>query len=417
MNALRKKSAILLGIIVAVAILAGFFVVPRGFGAQWAPWRLGLDLVGGAHLVYEVDLTDVKTGDRDSVVEGLRDVIERRVNLFGISEPQVFSAASGESRRLIVELAGIQDVGLAIKEIGETPFLIFAEVQEPIGAATSTLAEENFIRTDLTGRYIAGATLTFDQVTGTPQISLDFNDEGGKLFETLTEKNVGKQIAVFLDGTLITAPVVQEKITGGRAQITGTFTLDEAKLLVSRFNAGALPAPIALISQQTVGATLGADSLNKTLFAGAIGTALVILFMLLYYRLFGLFAAFALIIYIVLTLLVFKGLSITMTLSGIAGFILTIGMAVDANILIFERTKEELKKGLSRTTALEEGFKRAWLSIRDSNISTIITAVILYYFTTGFIKGFGLALLIGVVMSMFSAITVTRTMLRAFVKS
>jgi protein-export membrane protein, SecD/SecF family len=210
--------------------------------------------------------------------------------------------------------------------------------------------------------------------------------------------------------------VVQEKITGGRAQITGQFSLAEARDLVARFNAGALPAPITLVGQQTVGATLGIDSLQKTIFAGTIGTIIIMLFMLLYYRSLGLAAILALLIYIPLTLLVFKGVGVTMTLSGIAGIILSIGMAVDANILIFERMKEEIKKGMSRTLALEEGFKRAWLSIRDSNISTIITSVILYYFTTGFIKGFALALLIGVLVSMFSAITATRTILRVFVK-
>jgi protein-export membrane protein SecD len=412
---MRKKPLIPLVAILVIAVLAGFFVFPRGFGANIRPWRLGLDLVGGAHLTYEVDMTNVLDADRDSVLAGLRDVIERRVNLFGVSEPQVYSAKSGTSHRLIVELAGIQNVSEAIKEIGETPFLVFAEVNE--GISTSTPVEEAFTQSELTGRYIVGASLIFDQVTGVPQISLVFNDDGARIFEQLTEKNIGKQIAVFLDGALVTAPVVQEKITGGRAQITGQFSLNEARDIVSRFNAGALPAPIGLISQQTVGATLGSDSLQKTLFAGAVGTLIIMLFMVLYYRALGLAAVLALLIYIPITLLVFKGVGVTMTLSGIAGIILSIGMAVDANILIFERTKEEVKKGMNRTLALEEGFKRAWLSIRDSNISTIITSIILYYFTTGFIKGFGLALLIGVLMSMFSAITVTRTILRVFSKN
>ena len=411
---MRKKPIPVLVLILFVAVLAGIFVFPKGFGAHTRPWRLGLDLVGGAHLVYEADMSGVQDADRASVLSGLRDVIERRVNLFGVSEPQVFNAQSGDSYRLIVELAGVKDVNAAIKDIGETPFLIFAEVNGDL--ATTTLTADSFSPTELTGRYIVGASMVFDQVTGVPQISLVFNDEGSKLFEKLTEKNVGRPIAVFLDGELITAPLVQEKITGGKAQITGQFTLDEAKKLVSRFNAGALPAPIHLISQQTVGATLGNDSLQKTLFAGAIGTLIVMLFMLLYYRALGLSAVLALFIYIAFTLLVFKGVGVTMTLSGIAGIILSIGMAVDANILIFERTKEEMKKGMAKTSAVEEGFKRAWLSIMDSNFSTIITSVILYYFTSGFIKGFALALLIGVLISMFSAITVTRTILRVFMK-
>jgi len=243
---------------------------------------------------------------------------------------------------------------------------------------------------------------------------LEFNKEGGDIFEEITGRNIGNPVAIFLDGQLISAPVVQTKISGGSAVITGSFTQEEATELVQRFNAGALPAPITLITQQTVGATLGVDSLNKTLKAGAIGTILIALFMVIYYRGLGVYAVAALAIYVLLNLLVFKWLSITLTLAGIAGIILSIGMAVDANILIFERMREELKRGLSRSTAIEEGFKRAWLSIRDSNISTILTAAILFYFTSGFIKGFALALLIGVVISMFSAITVTRTMLRAF---
>ena len=211
-------------------------------------------------------------------------------------------------------------------------------------------------------------------------------------------------------------PVVQEKIAGGRAQISGSFTLETARQLVERFNAGALPSPINLINQQTIGADFGQDSLEKALLAGFLGTIAVIIFMIIYYRGFGVFASISLLMYIALTLAIFKIIPITLTLAGIAGLILSIGIAVDANILIFERTKEELKKGLSRKTAVEEGFNRAWTSIRDSNISTIITAIILYYFTSSFIKGFALALLIGVLVSMFSAITITRTFLRVFIK-
>ncbi|MEK7612390.1 MAG: protein translocase subunit SecD [Patescibacteria group bacterium] len=414
---MRSTSVWILVLIVIVTVVGGFFIYPSSFIGKVLPWRLGLDLVGGAHLAYEVDMSAVSEADRSTVLEGLRDVLEKRVNLFGVSEPQVVTARSGDSYRINVELAGIKDVEQAINEIGETPFLLFAEVKEVLPAEGETPGEDSFIPTELTGRYITSASVFFDQVTGKPQISLNFNDEGAKIFETLTERNVGKQIAVFLDGNLITAPVVQQKISGGQAQITGNFTPDEARLLVSRFNAGALPAPISLITQQTIGATLGADSLRKTLFAGALGTAFVALFMILYYRTFGVFAALALVIYVVLNLAVFKIFSITMTLAGIAGIVLSIGMAVDANILIFERTKEELKRGVSRLGAIEDGFKRAWLSIRDSNITTIITSVILYYFTTGFIKGFALALLIGVIISMFSAITITRAMMRSFIRN
>ena len=411
---MKSHNTSILVLVVLVSILAGFFVYPGNFGSKHLPWRLGLDLIGGSHLVYEVDMSGVDSSDRDFVVAGLRDVIEQRVNLFGVSEPQVVSSQAGDSYRLIVELAGIKEISEAIKEIGSTPLLDFREV---------VVAEENeeeqyvFIPTELTGRYVSSAQIDFDPTTGAPTVNIEFNDEGSKIFEELTAKNVGKPLAIFLDNNLIEMPNVSERISGGKAQISGGFTADTAKKLVERFNAGALPAPITLVSQQTVGASLGEESLDKAVFAGALGLLAVIVFMLLYYRSFGVFASFALLIYVLLTLAVFKvAPGFTMSLAGIAGFILSIGMAVDANILIFERTKEELKRGLSKISAIEEGFRRAWPSIRDSNISTIITSVILYYFTTSFIKGFALTLLIGVLVSMFSAITVTRSLMRAFIK-
>ncbi len=400
-------------IIVATAI-AALFVSPQLFDAHYKfrPWKLGLDLVGGSHLVYEIDMSAVQPADRASVANGLRDVIEKRVNLFGVSEPQVYASQSGASSRLVVELAGIKDITKAIEQIGATPSLYFGKKVEFEGEGGKKIPA--YQQTKLTGRYIKGAQLSFDATTNAPQISLSFNDEGAKIFGELTGELVGKPLAIFLDDKLISEPVVQEKITGGKAQITGRFTLAEAKQMVARFNAGALPAPIRLISQQTVGATLGADSLRKTLTAGLLGMALVIIFMVLYYHASGIIAAFALIIYTILTLAVFKLVGITMTLSGITGFILSIGMAVDANVLIFERSKEERRKGATKEIALEEGFRRAWPSVRDSNITTIITAFILYYLTTGFVKGFALTLLLGVIMSMFSAITVSRALLRSF---
>lgn len=403
----RRHPRIISFLIILLAIAAGVFVYPRYFGAKWRPWRLGLDLVGGSHLVYAVDLSKVASGDRDSVLGGIQDVITRRVNFFGVSEPQIFVAQAGEDAQLVVQLAGIKDVGEAIKAIGETPLLDFREV---VGNGTST----EFIPTNLTGRYVTGAQLTFDPTTGAPQVAISFNADGGTIFEELTGKNVGKPIAIFLDNALIEMPTVQQKISGGQALITGRFTIAEAKKLVERFNAGALPAPITLISQQTVSATLGADSLKKAVVAGIVGTLLVVLFMVFYYGRLGAYAAVALAIYIVFTLAIFKGISVTMTLAGFAGFVITIGMAVDANILIFARMREEERRGLTRGAALEEGFKRAWASIRDSNVSTILTAVILYYFTSSFIRGFALTLLLGVLVSMLTAITVTRTFLRAF---
>ncbi|OGY99606.1 MAG: protein-export membrane protein SecD [Candidatus Liptonbacteria bacterium RIFCSPLOWO2_01_FULL_52_25] len=406
---MRRHAASYLILIILIAVVAGIFVYPKWLGGKWRPWRLGLDLVGGSHLVYQVDLAAVPNQDRDSVVNGLRDVIERRVNLFGISEPQIFTAQSGENAQLVVELAGVKEISEAINLIGETPLLDF-RITEQNGTST------DFIPTNLTGRFVTSAQIDFDPTTNAPQVALTFNSEGAGIFERLTEENVGKVIGIFLDGNLIEAPTVQQKISGGQAVITGRFTIKQARELVERFNAGALPAPITLINQQTISSALGADSLQKVIVAGLIGTLLVIIFMIMYYRMLGLFAAFSLIIYIVLTLGLFKLVPITMSLAGIAGFILTIGMAVDANILIFERIKEERNRGLSKSSATEEGFRRAWASIRDSNTSTIITAVILYYFTSSFVRGFALTLLLGVLISLFSAITTTRLFLRVFSK-
>ena len=415
-----KRLIILLIAIVVLAISAGFFVYqplssPFDFLSKRMPWRLGLDLIGGTHLVYEVDFSGTADSDRQSVMEGLRDVMERRVNSFGGSEPQVGASKVGDSYRIIVELAGVKDPQEAVNQIGRTAFLDFREVIIGEKIEGQDEPKMNFIPTGLTGRYLTKAQIITSDL-GQPQAALNFNDEGKKLFEEITGKNIGKPLAIFLDNDLISSPRVNEKIIGGNAVITG-LDAEEAKNLVNLLNAGALPAPVNLVSQQLIGASLGEVSLKDAIYAGFIGTLLILIFMIFYYRGFGFFAAIALLIYIALTLAVFKIFSTTMTLAGIAGFILSIGMAVDANILIFERTKEEIKKGLSKLSAIEDGFRRAWPSIRDSNITTIISSVILYQFTTSFIKGFALALLIGVLVSMFSAITVTRTLLRVFIRN
>lgn len=436
----KTNSIVLLFLILFLAILAGLFAyqpfwtktvaqfhLPGFFNRDW---HLGLDLVGGSLLTYEIDLKQAPATERDSVVKGLRDVIEKRVNLFGVSEPQVYATESGELRRLVVELAGIKDVNQAIKTIGETPLLDFREVvKTQVDAAPKSEAllngENNesaeqdsiqFVPTILTGRFVKNAQLGFDSL-GKPVVNIGFNDEGAKIFENLTEKNVGRPLAIFLDNELIEIPTVREKISGGHAQISGNFTPESARLLVERFNAGALPAPINLISQQTIGASLGLDFLKKAIFSGYIAFVLVAGFMLIFYREFGLVSAASLSVYAVLTLAVFKFIPITMTLAGIAGFILSIGMAVDANVLVFARIKEELQRGLSKRAAMEEGFRRAWPSVRDSNATTIIISVILFYFTTSFIKGFALTLFIGILISMFAAITVSRIILRSFLGS
>ncbi|MEK7169384.1 MAG: protein translocase subunit SecD [Patescibacteria group bacterium] len=413
----KKRLVAVLILLVAVAAFAAVFSYEPLWQkiSSFRPWNFGLDLAGGSLLTYEVDLSKVGFADRDSVVSGLRDVIEKRVNLFGVSEPRVFVEKSGESTRLAVELAGIKDIDEAIKEIGATPFLDFREVIAPATGLLEASSTVQFIPTELNGRYVVSAQISFDSVTRQPQVDLTFSSAGAEIFADLTGKNVGKPLAIFLDNQLIEMPTVQQKITGGKAQISGNFTVDTARQLAERFNAGALPAPITLVNQRTVSPDFGKEAFDKAVFAGIVGTLAILLFMIIYYRGLGVFAAFALLMYVALTLAIFKIVPITMTLSGIAGFILSIGMAVDANILVFERTKEELKKGLSHYSAIEEGFRRAWTSIRDSNISTIITATVLYYSTSSFVRGFALTLLIGVLISMFSAITITRTMLRIFI--
>ncbi|OIO20554.1 MAG: protein-export membrane protein SecD [Candidatus Magasanikbacteria bacterium CG1_02_32_51] len=639
--------------IIALLFASSIFVAPQLFnkGIDWAnnnvhlglpriterDFRLGLDLQGGAHLVYEADVSNIPAGEEASAVEGVRDVIEKRINGIGVSEAQVQTAQVGKDRRIIVELPGVSDVEQAISMIGATPILEFKEIndappreltaeeQKQIDTfnvdakvkatdllkkikdginfedvakessedetsknnggylnyvntkypyaelfiwaqtvkegdisktlVTSTegfnilkrgterdgekevqashilicylgsqncnneqytkeealakaqeiynqanadnfeqLAKDNstdpsvaqnngdlgwfgtgqmipefekatfdaqkgqiigpvetafgyhviykkderntkeyeiwrilvktekatdilppqdpWKNTDLSGKNLKHSEVVSDQQTGAIQVALNFDDDGKDLFADITKRNVGKQVAIFLDNDIISAPNVQTAITDGRAVITGSFNLQDAKLLSQRLNAGALPVPVNLISQQTVGATLGAKSVQASLFAGIVGVLLVMIFMLIYYRLPGLLSVIALALYITLTLALFKLIGVTLSLAGIAGFIISIGMAIDANVLIFERLKEELISGKSLKAGVEEGFKRAWSSIRDSNISTLITCILLIWFGTSFVQGFAVTLGIGVLLSMFSAITVTRVLLR-----
>jgi protein-export membrane protein SecD len=542
-------------VIVLIALAAGFYDYPKiyndaaGAVSRWVklpsapqiPWKLGLDLLGGTHLVYEADMSNIGASERTDALAGVRDVIERRINAFGVSEPLVQTDMSGSHYRIIAELAGIKDVNQAIKMIGETPTLDFRE-EDPnavapvqvqaeetlemkafnetalkeandvlskalvkgadfsalakqysddpgskdnggdlgyfgkgmmvkefedavwklkVGQTTTSLVKTQYgyhiikktgdkmvegeeqvsashiliatqspevqanadastvgwKMTELTGKQLKHSQVVFDPQTGEPTVQLTWNSEGDKLFGEITEKNIGKPLGIFLDGQLISAPTVQNKITGGTAIISGSFTIDEAKTLARRLNAGALPVPISLVTQQTVDATLGAASLEKSLAAGLIGFLAVVIFMVLVYRLPGLLASFALAVYTALTLGAFKLLGVTMTLAGIAGFILSIGMAVDANVLIFERVKEELRHGRTIGDALSEGFKRAWNSIRDSNFSSLITCAILIWIGTSTVRGFAITLAIGILLSMFTAIIVTRNFLRATIGS
>lgn len=533
MSIRKKVWFTFLGIII-LTLLAALIDYPKGPDIKIGKIQkelkihLGLDLQGGAHLVYGADVSGISPQDRSAALESVRDVIERRVNAFGVSEPVVQTNRVGDSYRVVVELAGVFDIDEAIEMIGETPILEFKEqkgqpeiseeekkqieeyntqakekAQDILnkllkeesdfsqlvkeysedeltkdkegnlgfiseGRVLSEIEEkvkdlnpgqvypeviESFLgyhivkvtdkkdddlklahilikkkeesfsspfdlsqyqSTGLSGQHLKRAQVQFNSSTGAPEVGLEFNEEGKKLFAEITKRNVGKIVAIFLDGVPISLPRVNEPILNGKAVITGNFTLQEAKQLARRLNTGALPVPITLISQQTVGASLGKLSVQKSFLAGIIGLVLVVLFMISYYRFLGLIASAALGIYGLLILAIFKLWPIVLTLAGVAGFILSIGMAVDANVLIFERIKEELRSGKPLSMSIEDGFKRAWPSIRDSNVSSLITCLILIWFGTSLIKGFAITLGIGILVSMFSAITLTRNFLRIF---
>lgn len=421
------KVRIIAFVLLLAGVALGFFVYESQVNKESKlsnfPFKLGLDLSGGSHLVYRADVSEIGAKDVGSSMEALRDVIETRVNLFGVSEPLVQveggSFSGKEEHKLIVELPGVTNIQKAIELIGKTPLLEFKLLNEVAAAEqqktnATTTPSNLFISTGLTGRLLEKSQLEFESRTNEPIVSLVFNDEGSTLFAKVTKENVGKVLAIFLDGKIISSPVIRDEILSGKAQITGGFDPKEAKLLVRDLNYGALPVPIELISTQTIGASLGEEAKVAGVHAGLIAFLIIGLFLILWYRLPGLIAVCALVIYTALNLALFKLIPVTLTAAGIAGFILSIGMAVDANILIFERMKEELKNGKNLHDAINEGFARAWLSIRDSNLSSIITAIILFMFaSTSIIKGFALVFGIGVVVSMFTAITASRMFLKA----
>ncbi len=494
------------------------------------PYRLGLDLLGGAQLTYDADLSQIPLADQKSALDGTKDVIERRVNALGVSEPIVQTSNTGGKSRINVELAGVYDINSAIKMIGETPLLEFKE-ENPnatqlttdqqkqlddmnlevrknavavlqkvkagedfaslakqysedtgskdngglyqgvkkgqmvaefdneifnvlkVGEVSQDLVKTSFgyhiikkegergtgdarevdvrhilfklktsadvgvpvqsewVNTQLSGKNLKKASVDYDSTSMIPQVSLEFDNEGAQLFSEITTRNVGKPVAIFLDGYAISEPKVNEPILGGKAVISGNFTQDEAKKLAQRLNAGALPVPVTLVSQTTVGATLGQKAMQKSLVAGLWGLIIVAIFMVAFYHLPGVLAVIALLIYTAISLALFKLFHVTLTLAGITGYILSIGMAVDANILIFERLKEELRAGKDLPKAMSDGFNRAWTSIRDSNVSSLITCAILFWFGSSIIKGFAFTLALGIFVSMFSAIFITRQFL------
>jgi len=539
MNSMSEKTSLRVKIvsIIILAVVSGLISYPKA--VSFSPKvhdffnrsnvNLGLDLQGGIHLEYRADISGIDSDKIGNALESVQDVIERRINAFGVGEPLVQTSRSGGEYRVIVELPGIKDVDQAKQRIGEAPDLQFKEQSEPDdqvktmfenlntqnkakaedvlrkvlnGENFEELAKANsqdpgskdnggdlgFVKkgtfvpefdkvlfegllkpgeiyfdlvetqfgwhiikfieskgegeekevhaqhilfgkqdssqypeltykaTGLTGKNLKDVQVVFEQQgIGKPQISLEFDEEGTKLFAEVTKRNVGKPLAIVLDGQIKTAPNVQTEITDGKAVINGSFSIDEANKLQRMINEGALPIPLTLVNQQSVEASLGQASLQKSLYAGMIGIIAVVVFMIFYYRLLGLIASLALLIYAGIMVAFIKLTGITLTLSGIAGFILSIGMAVDANILIFERTKEEIRRGRSMLGAIDEGFKRAWTSIRDGNVSSIITAIILLIMGTGFVKGFALTLLLGVAVSMFTAIVISRTLLKFIV--
>lgn len=533
---IKKKLQLKFAGIVLLAVFCGLVSYPQAISKvpkvfdffNKTKINLGLDLQGGIHLEYKADVSQIDGDKIPEAMQAATDVIERRVNAFGVGEPLVQVAKSGDENRIIVELPGIKDIEEAKQKIKDAPLLefkeegeidpqviqmfdqmnqqskekaqqILAEAKKP-GADFAQLAKDNsedpgskdkggdldyvkkgafvpefdeilfekklkpeevyselvesqfgwhiikfieergevedrevhgahilfakkdpaqyeqfkYKETGLTGKNLENASAQYSngQGLGEPEVTLQFDEEGTKLFAELTKKNLGKQIAIFLDGQLQLAPTVNTEITNGQAVITGNYTFKEAKDVADRLNQGALPVPLTLVGQQSMEATLGADSLKSIIFAGAIGLAAVIVFILFFYRFLGLVASLALLIYTALMITIFKYTGITLTLSGIAGFVISIGMAVDANVLIFERTKEEIRNGRTIANSLDEGFKRAWTSIFDGNMSSILTALILYFMGTGFVRGFAAALGIGVVVSMFTAVVITRTMLK-----
>lgn len=395
-------------------------------------FRRGLDLAGGTSITFRADMSNVPSTQRKNAFEGAKAVIEKRINLFGVSEPIIQTSSVNNDSRIIVELPGVTDINQAINLIGTTAQLSFWEEGAsgsaklaspsayPLGA-TQVLGESPR-KTNLTGRDLQQASVTFDQNTGKPQVQLVFTSDGTKKFAEITKRNVNKIVAIVLDQIVIEAPRVNEPILTGNAVISGNFSVEQAKTLSTQLNAGALPVPLSVLEQRLIGPTLGIESLKKSLFAGIVGFIIIVLFMCILYGRLGVLSSIALFIYSLIVLAIFKisnitPYGITLTLSGIAGFILSIGMAVDANILIFERIKEERRLGRREEVAIELGFTRAWSSIRDSNVSTLITSAILYQFGTGVVKGFALVLAIGVLISMFSAIVVTRTFLRVINKN
>jgi preprotein translocase subunit SecD len=397
-------------------------------------FRRGLDLEGGTSVTLKADMKDIAESERDDALNSAKEVIERRINFFGVAEPVIQTSKVNKEYRIIVEIPGITDLNQAVQLVGKTAKLSFWEADknasQSAGLDPTKISSTSAVpvsvqlflgptakKTNLTGSDLKQSAVTFDTHTGKPQVQLTFTGEGANKFGDITNRNIGKIVAIALDDQVVEAPTVNQAIYGGQAVISGGFTTEQAKTLQVQLNAGALPVSLSVLEQRSVGATLGKQSVEKSLVAGMLGFFVIVIFMIVLYGRLGLIASIALTIYAMLVLALFKVIPVTLTLAGIAGFILSVGIAVDANILIFERMKEELRRGRSRTAAIDLGFSRAWLSIRDSNMASLITSTVLFYFGTGVVRGFALTLALGIIVSMFSAIFVTRILLKTFYKT
>ncbi len=403
--------------------------LPGGKVLDLSNFKEGLDLKGGIRVVLQADMSKIGAADRNTALESAKEVISRRVNLLGVTEPFVATSKVGESYRIIVEIPGLEDVTQAINLIGQTAQLSFKVLKPNIAWDSSKYAiylvdPTVWQDTNLTGADMLGADVVINQQTdlknqGKPEIKLRFSNEGRKKFEEIARQNISKPVALFLDQgrAPISMPVVDPSLAQGLQSdpvITGNFSLESAKNLSIQIRAGALPVPVSVLQQETIGATLGGDSVRKSFIAGLVGISLVIAFLVFRYGKLGFLAGTSLIIYSALVLAIFKLVPVTLTLPGIAGFVLSIGMATDANILIFERFKEEIIWGKPRDLAIRLGFDRAWNSIKDSNMSSLITSFILFQFGSGPVRGFALTLAIGIVVSLFTSIVVVRTLIELF---
>jgi preprotein translocase subunit SecD len=429
-----KKPRIALLFIIVLTLLAAYINLPKihifgrdlqhpkiatSFIKRDLEPKLGLDLAGGVQLTMSADMTGIEPKDQGAALESAKNIIENRINSLGVAEALVQTAKTGGQERLIIEIPGISDIDQAISTVRQTAHLEFKTLKkEALAAATPSAGPQDFQSTGLTGKDLKRAIAQPSKDPQSPGygVSLEFNGDGAKKLEEITKTNLNQPMGMFLDDRPISwpPPNIRAIISDGNAVISGNFDAKSARQLAIQLNAGALPIPLKIESQTRVGPTIGQEAIQKSILATIIGLASIAFFMIFYYRVLGLFAVTALFIYTILIFSIFKLIPVTLTLAGIAGFVLSIGMAVDANILIFERMKEELAWGKPRHEALYAGFDRAWSSIRDSNISSLITTAILFNFGTGSIRGFALTLAIGILVSLFSAITVTRNLLKYF---